>query len=418
MKKNAKRLLYLITAGWFAASLGISGQTIHISFPTYAGKEYAFYLWQGLKKDTVSSGALNKKGETQIEIGENGFRGVGTLDFGKSGALDVIINGEKEFSIVNISATDDRQAEFGYENSPENRFVVERAKQQTDIFGKNNVLAYIQQIYKPDEPFYQAARTERSRLENQYSRLQEQLHASPLYAARLCEIFDYLNHRGSKLTMSDSEIQQERKNFVLNRLDFGVLYVSGQWEKTTAEWIGSLTGNDSLLVAEPRQVLERISDRDLKINLTNRIMQLFAKYAKENLLPQIGVENLLMPVLGQPAPELILGDETWQPKNALILFYDSDCGNCRNELNQLIEKCNLFESNNLRVISIAADTDKNLFAETAQAIVWKDNYCDFKGFDGKNFVNYGVVGTPTIILIDKDGIVRGRYAQIKELFKN
>jgi len=414
MKKNLIGLLLL----FFVASLCASGQTIHISFPSYGGKEYAFYLWQGLKMDTISAGTLNEKGEIQIEIRENGFKGVGTLDFGKSGALDVIINGENDFSILNILATEELQAEFKYENSPENSFVIERAKQETDIFGKNNVLDYILQIYKSDESFYQAAQSEKSRLENQYSRLQEQLHASPLYAARLCEIFDYLNGRGSKLTMSDSEIQQERKNFILNNLDFAVLYTSGQWEKVTADWIWNLTGNDSLLVAEPRQVLERISDRSLKINLTNRIMQLFAKYAKENLLPQIGVENLLMPVLGQLAPELILDGETWQPKNALILFYDSDCGNCRNELHQLIEKYNLFESNNLRVISIAADTDKNLFSETAQEIVWKDNYCDFKGFEGKNFINYGVVGTPTIILIDKDGILRGRYAQIKELFKN
>jgi len=310
--------------------------------------------------------------------------------------------------------TENNEAEFSYINSAENQFVIDRAKQQMLLYNKNSLLDYIQQIYKPYETFYLSAQTEKSHLESQYVQMQKKMRETPLYAARLCEIFDYLNFRGSRFTMTENEILQERKDFLLNKLDFELLYTSGQWEQVTREWIWNLTGNDSLLVAETRQVLNRISDRTTKLNLTNRVMQLFAKYAKEELLPQIGVENLLMPVLGQLAPVLVLDAETWQPKNALIMFYDSDCGNCRHELYQLIEKYNVLKENGLRVISIAADTDKDLFAETSQKIIWKDNFCDFKSFEGANFVNYGVVGTPTIIVIDKDGIVRGRYARLKD----
>jgi len=48
---------------------------------------------------------------------------------------------------------------------------------------------------------------------------------------------------------------------------------------------------------------------------------------------------------------------------------------------------------------------------------WADKLCDYKGFDGDNFRNYGIVGTPTYILIDKERIIRGRYVQLRELIK-
>ncbi|MDR1764384.1 MAG: hypothetical protein LBR64_10635, partial [Dysgonamonadaceae bacterium] len=84
---------------------------------------------------------------------------------------------------------------------------------------------------------------------------------------------------------------------------------------------------------------------------------------------------------------------------------------------KIIGRYNLLKDNRIRVISIAADVNRGLFEETAQKLVWQDNLCDFRGFDGENFVNYGVVGAPTLVLIDKDGIVRGRYARIEELLR-
>ncbi|MCL2649957.1 MAG: hypothetical protein FWD60_13320, partial [Candidatus Azobacteroides sp.] len=85
---------------------------------------------------------------------------------------------------------------------------------------------------------------------------------------------------------------------------------------------------------------------------------------------------------------------------------------------QLIEKYALLKDNHIRIFSIAADMDKDLFEYTAQKIPWQDNYCDFKGFDSVNFVNYGIFGTPTFILIDHEGIVRGRYARVSEIVKD
>ncbi|GHV45370.1 hypothetical protein FACS1894180_7820 [Bacteroidia bacterium] len=403
----------------FFACAVVNAQTINISFPSFAGKNYAFYLYQDTQFDTIAKGKMNENGVLKIVLPAKyaAFRGVGMLDFGRSGALDIVINGEKEFFIFNTLVKEGNEAEFMYKNTPENQEVIDNAKQKREIAGKSTLLDYVFQAYKPFEQFYISAQTEKNNLANQYSQMQKNTAKSPLYAARLCEFFDYINFRGSKLEMSDSEIIKERKAFVRHSLDFGALYTSGQWEKITADWVWSLNENDSVLVADVRYVLSRIPDRETKLNLTNRLMPLFAKYGKDNLLHKIGVENLLMPVLGQLAPALALNGKKEHPKNALLFFYDSDCGNCQNELHKLLDKRQLLGENGIRIISIAADVDKNLFAQTAQKITWRDNYCDFKGFEGENFVNYGVVGTPTLVLLDKDGIVRGRYAKVSEFLK-
>jgi hypothetical protein len=133
---------------------------------------------------------------------------------------------------------------------------------------------------------------------------------------------------------------------------------------------------------------------------------------------ELGTEYLTMPLNGQLAPEIRRSDaSTFLPRNSLILFYEADCGICRNELENLKNKYQLLTDNHIRVLSIAADLDPDIFEETSNSLPWPDKLCDYQGFDGENFLRYGIVGTPTYILTDEDGIVRGRYAQLKELLK-
>ena len=46
---------------------------------------------------------------------------------------------------------------------------------------------------------------------------------------------------------------------------------------------------------------------------------------------------------------------------------------------------------------------------------WPDNYCDFSGMSGQNFSNYGVLGVPTLFLLDQEGTVLKKTAMVDEL---
>jgi len=71
----------------------------------------------------------------------------------------------------------------------------------------------------------------------------------------------------------------------------------------------------------------------------------------------------------------------------------------------------------LQIVSISADADKAIFEKTASSFLWADKLCDLKGMGGQNFQNYGVMGTPTIYLIDKKGIIRAKGAKLEEVLK-
>jgi hypothetical protein len=47
----------------------------------------------------------------------------------------------------------------------------------------------------------------------------------------------------------------------------------------------------------------------------------------------------------------------------------------------------------------------------------KCNYCDFTGMSGENFTNYGVLGVPTLFLLDQEGVVLKKTAMVDEVIK-
>jgi hypothetical protein len=71
----------------------------------------------------------------------------------------------------------------------------------------------------------------------------------------------------------------------------------------------------------------------------------------------------------------------------------------------------------VRVISISADTTEKGFEKKLAYHQWSDNYYDFTGMSGENFTNYGVLGVPTLYLLDQEGVIVKKTAMVDELTK-
>jgi peroxiredoxin len=140
-------------------------------------------------------------------------------------------------------------------------------------------------------------------------------------------------------------------------------------------------------------------------------MVLFHQYGKEGLLPQLEIEDLFS--AGHQAPKLLLPAHTaLMPLNSLVVFYESGCNSCDNELLHLRGLYPQLQEKNIRVISVSADKDEAVYWKNAEAFPWDVKICDFQGFAGVNFKNYDIFGTPVIFLIDNKGVITGKYAQI------
>ena len=397
----------------------LSAQTIEVQLPFYAGRDFHFSLLQGSRVDTVATGTLNARGKATIDLSRKyaSYRGVGRFTVEEYGRVwNIVISGNEK---VSMSEPDVEVAEPVFGGSKENSYLVNSLAKQTKLINEFFAAGDSEQ---PQSYVLASPEQRMQRLENEYKAFQKEVAASQLYAARVLEILNLLTGVGSSFGVSQEEVSREQQDFIVRKVDFKDLYTSGFWQPVFDLWyqLVSMEGQagDNMLLAGGRNMLDRCSDMSTRRELMQTIIRLFSKYGKDSLLAELGTEFLSMPLDGQVAPEIVAGGKTFQPKNSLIIFHETDCGSCRNELENLKNKYELLTSNGIRVISIAADEDRGTFEEDASKFPWADKICDFKGFEGVNFSNYGIVGTPTYILVDADGIVRGRYVQLKELLKD
>jgi len=412
-----KRLIILVAA--LSAALASPAQNITIDLSHFAGKEYVWIISNGEKLDTIAQGALDTNGKTVLTVppAYNNWRGMSSFLLASGGGLELILNGEGDFT-VGCAVETPTINDIYYTNSKENSFLLEQNKQQQGLLNKAGVIAAAMQAYTPKDQIYKTLLKEKKVLEKNYAGLQQQIAASPLLAAQIKQMENFCNGMGSRLDLTQKEMMDEARQYVREVVDFNQLWNSGMWKPFLSQWMNleMAQKNDSILLADSHAILTREQNSDIRQTLVKKMTLLFNQYGKENLLTQLGMNDLLAP--GNQAPLLFLPDSTvMMPTSSLVIFFESDCGNCVNELTQLKGNYSVLQERKIRVISVAADTDEEGYKQFAATFPWKQKICDFKGFEGVNFKNYAVVGTPTIFVIDDNGIITGRYARLADYLK-
>ena len=411
---------YVITSFlvlWVAA---VSAQRITIDLPHFAGKEYVWFLCNGDGQDTLSRGKLDAKGRTVLTVpaAYKGWKGMSNCLLTEGGGLDIILNGEGDFT-AGCAVAAPTMNDIYYINSPENTFLIQQYIKQQKLMSKVEGISSAVWAYTPDEPLYKTLSEEKERLETAFAALQKETAESPLYAARLRQMQDYCSGIGSRLNMTETEFKEEQRRYVREALDFKYLWYSGMWKTLFANWMGlEATFGDEALMEDVSGIMSRYTKQEEIYDIClKKIVMMFHQYGKEGLLAQIGIDDVFAP--GHQAPKIYLSDNTaLVPLNSLVFFYESDCNNCQNELLQLRGNYSLLQEKNIRVISVSADTDEVVYRTNADLFPWQQKICDYKGFSGVNFKNYGIIGTPMIFLIDRTGTISGRYAQIHEVMND
>jgi hypothetical protein len=115
--------------------------------------------------------------------------------------------------------------------------------------------------------------------------------------------------------------------------------------------------------------------------------------------------------IGEKAPKL--NGEI--PSGALLIFYESGCRHCHEQLSEITKRYPNLLKKGIRVVSISNDESQEVYEYHAKNFPWPDKFCDFKGFKGENFMNYGIVSTPTLYYSDGKGDIEGRYAKIENI---
>lgn len=436
------------------SSLIVNAQTIKLEFPHFAGKTYEFKIFQGDKHITLSEDTINNGGKVELVLPDEykDYKGMAQwyLTNNKTGGgLDLIINNENFYvSCLDSIPTNEN---IVYSGSKENSFDKINYKKQQNLFEKHDAILSALRAYSKDEKLYHIFDTEYKVIVKDYDLYSKALTESKLYAAKFRQIVNLTRGIGTSIITDEFPKAININKFIVNELDFAFLYTSNHWGNVIYSWVQLNTlvlDNDINFLSNAKIILKRLpTDKiytDFVISFTKAVSRTGKDYILAALTDEIknskrllhydGVLNIYKQDLTGKAPDLfvtsyngskegnnkitsVLKTDTLQSKFTLLVFYRSGCGPCEETMAKLTENYFVFKSKNFRIISIAADTDEKVFNETSAQHPWSDKFCDFEGDKGINFINYGVISTPTFYIINKEGNILSKMATISDLLK-
>ncbi|MDR2005361.1 MAG: thioredoxin family protein [Prevotella sp.] len=418
------------------SSSQVYSQNVNLDFPYFAEQEWYWTIFCGGKQDTIVTGRLDQAGKTRLSLPEKykNYRGLTQWLLTEGGGLTMIFAGGENFS---VSCTEAQPSEDNiiYKNTSENTYLNSRHKRQQKIFGKIEAMQMATSAYKDDADLLPVFNTELQKQQRAYELLQSETVSNPLYAARFAQIVDLTRGLPQRLSSDQSENERQMKDFIMNQMDIEVLYTSGHWDNVWDQWLSWYTCDKDnhlpQLISDAKHLLARTQSDEVYAALAGQIVSACEKQNwhdqeielafhllnEDRIRQPSGKIESLYTLLrirkGAKAPALIQG--ILPKKKTILAFYDSGCGNCTVQLSKLAEKYPELKKKGYEIVSISADNDKSMFETYATKLPWKDKYCDFEGFAGKDFRNYGIIGTPTFYVLDAENIVQGRYARVEDL---
>ena len=419
------------------------GQTIKFDLPDQKGNTLHIIANKGLQKDTIFSKKIDEKG---------GLIFTPTKDNPvSSGVLSLFIEPETKFDLM-YSPTENiiihyenvffQNQNFKVSNSPENDFINTHFPEQMFRLEKMKFCGQGLQMFDESSNLSVALTEEMSNIEKQLTAFDSILqdNSAKLFSARYMLLQSLMtNTLGRFQNAADYEEISALKNNAIFNVDTETLYRSGAWYNFINGLLG-LYQKDSPFFGQfgtdMSVLMQRTESQEVFLALANDAATICAQFGWNNdeiimskylILvdripnPQGKLRQMLIQYKfepGMPAPKIAISENQYvdfQKNKTLVVFYESGCTLCENEMSQLIKDYSILKEKGIEIVSISSDLDKTIFENSSKNFPWQHKLCDLKGFSGENFNNYAIIGTPTLFLIDNDEVILGKYASLSEI---
>jgi len=435
MKKNI-----IIPVLLFMFSTITNAQNISLSFPALAKEKGTIYFFQGKTLDSIPI-VLNDQGKAILPFPIIGFRGLIKCVFGTHGNWEAILAEPH----LNMSSSDTTITieNCNYLDSKENNFMKKAFSQKMQIQKEEQWIAQGLNLYKPSDKIYTSLKNQDKTLKKNKADLQKEIETSSLYAGEFLDLLNFYD-QVEQLQVSKNELLiKEIKIYLNTRFNPHTLYRAGTlWQSFFNYWItfyieaypnkeaqelfaqnvissqkGLQEPLRSALLNQAVHVCEEYPFSDAQATLVTYMAQQGLLVETEN--PEINKILYMSKVLpGHTAPDIILNEQrkmsTLQANHFFIIFYQTGCSHCDQELQELQKHYLTLKNKGVEIISISADTDLEFNKLQSEKLSWHYKLCDGQGAYGDNFINYGILLTPTIFVLDKNLKVVGRYAKLEE----
>lgn len=446
---NTNKLIWIFIM-LLSTVISISGQSITMNFPHFAGKKYMFILFQG--KDTnVQKGTIPSNGKFTLEVPKelSPYTGMSRwllTDTQEGGGLDMIIPGHN-FSVECTSAVPDNK-NIIYKNNNENSLLDAQYREQKSIVDQFAAMAMVIKAYPQSNKNYNVFQQELSLQKSRYSVFQKNLKKNNNYASDFLRVVNITNGLGENLKENEEESRKELLRTITEDLPFNSLYTSGHWDGVFAMFTDLEEKKDggTAFLKDFKRIGDKLSDSKLYTAFAEQVTYHLTQSGNDDIIAKLspiiigsgkiisynGIMSVYQKaILGGQAPELVINtlengvniskkidfkDNEYQ--KTLLVFYLSDCGHCDVEMKKLAEMQTDLLKNKVRMIAISGDTDQKVFKTASDKLQWKDILsCDFQGMKGSNFLDYAVQATPTLFIVDQWGNITTRTSSAEAALK-
>jgi len=443
---SAKFLLTLLV---LVISFSVSAQELTIALSKYPNKEAVIVAEHGVRKDTLGTMLLNQFGKGSITFkNKQAIAGLVNLTIKDKAYLsyDFVLSPTESPTLI-------CDMEYVYTqntkilNSPENNCLnrwFEQLSQYKQRIGLNQELS---KLYLPTTAFSELLTTEKLITEKQIQTLTDTINQSTLFAAKYMQFKLAQEEKLAKVWESDEQRSLAKNYFT--QIDFDALYGSSMWFAIINSCMEAYLKESpyhQTFGADVASNLKRIKNQQVYEDLLDAAISITQKFAwnkdEEAIVDFIVKDNRIKNprgkllkimhsynvTIGKKGPDLVLSNfaenktitkvlktEQLNSKYSLLVFYQSDCGHCETVMASLKSNYQVLNSKGVKIITMSADIDLETYKTNAVKFPWKDTYCNFDGISGVNFMNYAVIGTPTIFLLDSKGIIVEKIISVEQL---
>ena len=431
------RKIILLQTILFLVSMHVSAQVIRLDAPLLAGKQANLYYFQGARVDSIIT-TIDASGKADFTIEYKNYKGMAALVIPDAGGIEMVVAEPNILVECNSPALNNETAVFP--KSEENNFLKYIFTTQTRYLQQQAWLRAGSQLFDEDSQILSAVQPGLKKVEDSIAALNSEIDASKFYAAGYFRLSEYLNRLFEAEQRRDVEASLPIRREMEETLDITALYTSGQlWESILNFYLSifNQTLNDGVKQTEYAESVLKTSRRlgapyfeayiagciteterfgwmDARDSILAHVIEKNPGFKTNILSLQHSLNSFLMRYKGI-APEIAGLSASKDYTKTVLAFHDSDCNTCLNEMNTLARNYELLRKNKIRVVSVAADKNKERFEAETRNFPWADKLCDFQGFEGVNFTAFGVVATPTFFIISKDGKIEGELNDANEL---
>lgn len=328
-------------------------QSVTLDFPELKGTNGHIYYFAGKQADSLSF-RLDNTGRCTVQFPVN-YKGIIRLTADGQENIEVIfaepallITGHGKFlNRLNINMPGSTENNFLYPMFDKKRVNRERLmwlQQGVNLFEADNLLQEPLSIRKAEE-------------ESETRLIEAQIRQSPLYAARFLEIIELTDKLMYMVDSGEGKDAGNITDYLLNNMDWGALYTSGEfWNIIMQYYIGLINVQpmdhrikQELLAENMYRILLKQKEpvrSALLENIYNACEIYALNMAQDVLIAKLTIDNIEINTANPRLQKImevhkarknnivpdIAGLDKQPDGPALIMFFESGCGNCNVQL--------------------------------------------------------------------------------------